>query len=124
MESLLNLTPLNFLSAEYFKNNDLYKLDVIGNGQSIYYAEEETKEYEIVSPVKEYVDPSIEKGPKLKGAFNIANSNLIDNYGKTYDKDKNILMDGEFRNGYLYHGRHYIYDEYGLLKEIKVFCYR
>ena len=61
----------------------------------------------------------VDKGPKIQGSFNTANSSLVDNYGKTYDKDKNILMDGEFKNGRLINGRHYIYDEFGLLDHIK-----
>ena len=60
-------------------------------------------------------------GPKIKGKFNKANNDLINNYGKTYDENKNLLMDGEFKNGYLYNGRHFIYDEFGLLEKIKVF---
>ncbi len=55
------------------------------------------------------------------GSLNRAQNQLVNNYGKTYDSNKNLLMDGEFKNGYLYNGRYYVYDEYGLLEKIKVF---
>ena len=48
-------------------------------------------------------------GPKIQGKFNQANNDLINNYGKTYDDNKNLLMDGEFKDGYLYNGRHLIF---------------
>ena len=57
----------------------------------------------------------------MNGSLNSAQNQLVNNYGKTYDRNKNLLMDGEFKNGYLYNGRHYVYDEYGLLEKIKVF---
>ena len=59
--------------------------------------------------------------PEWAETTEIANNNLINNYGKTYDENKNLLMDGEFKNGYLYNGRHFIYDDFGLLEKIKVF---
>ena len=48
--SFVDSTKFNQIKGKdmigYFKNNELHKLDVIGNGQTIYYAEEETKEFE------------------------------------------------------------------------------
>ena len=100
----------------YYENGDVKKEVVYADGIAT-----STKEFKEVHAHKEIVDPLIEKGPKIFGEFNNANTGLIDNYGKTYDKDKNILMDGEFKNNFLYNGRLYVYDEFGLLKEIKVF---
>ncbi|MBM78500.1 MAG: hypothetical protein CL846_08460 [Crocinitomicaceae bacterium] len=100
----------------FYENGDVKKEIIYADGVAT-----STKEFKEVHAHKEIKDPLIEKGPKISGDFNNSNSSLIDNYGKTYDKDKNILMDGEFKNNYLYNGRHYIYDEFGLLKEIKVF---
>lgn len=100
----------------FYENGDVKKEIIYSDGVAT-----STKEYEEVHDHEEIKDPLIEKGPKISGDFNNSNSSLIDNYGKTYDKDKNILMDGEFKNNFLYNGRHYIYDEFGLLEEIKVF---
>lgn len=103
-------------STWYFENGDK-KREVVFNEEG---AVSESVEFEMKNTA--YVDPDpdpVEKGPKIQGEFNSANSSLVDNYGKTYDDDKNILMDGEFKNGRLYNGRHYIYDEFGLLDHIK-----
>lgn len=45
---------------------------------------------------------------------------LADGYHKTYDNDKNILKDGEFKGGELWKGNHYIYDENDLLERIEI----
>ena len=100
----------------YYENGDKKKETTFKNGSSL-----SIKKYKPVKPVVEFKDPSIEKGPKIKGAFNSAQKSLVNSYGKTYDENKNLLMDGEFRDERLYNGRHYIYDEFGLLEKIKVF---
>ena len=46
---------------------------------------------------------------------------LKDGYHKTYNENKDILMDGEFLGGKLWDGKHYIYDENGLLEKIEVY---
>jgi antitoxin component YwqK of YwqJK toxin-antitoxin module len=46
---------------------------------------------------------------------------LFDGYNKTYNENKDILMDGEFLKGKLMDGKHYIYDENGLLERIEVY---
>ena len=60
-------------------------------------------------------------GPKIKGKFNGANDALLIITAKLDENKKNLLMDGEFIDGYLYNGRHFIYDEFGLLEKIKIF---
>ena len=77
-------------------------------------------------PYKDPNPPVVEKSPKAKGDENSAQggktgSQIVDGYHKTYDKAGNILMDGDFSNGRLNDGRHYIYDEFGLLDHIEVF---
>lgn len=42
-------------------------------------------------------------------------------YTKIYDKNKNILLDGYFENGKLKEGKHYVYDEYGILDKIMIY---
>ncbi len=46
---------------------------------------------------------------------------LKDGYHKTYNENKDILMDGAFKSGKLWSGKHYIYDENGLLERIDVY---
>ena len=100
----------------YYENGDKKKEVSFVDGKST-----SVKNFQPIKPIIEYKDPSIEKGPTIKGDFNNAQKQLTNGYGKTYDDDKNLLMDGEFKNGKLYNGRHYIYDEFGLLEKIKVF---
>jgi len=83
--------------------------------------------FERVNP--EYKDPTPKKevkGPKASGSENEAQggksgSQIVDGHHITYDKDKNILMEGEFKNGRLYNGKHYLYDEFGLLDHIDIY---
>jgi len=100
-----------------YENGDIKKEQTFVNGE----ATSAPKEYKRVN--KAYVDPNKKpaiKGPKMKGSFN-GNSGLNDCLGKTYDEDKNILMDGCFKSGRLFEGRHYIYDEYGLIDHIDIY---
>lgn len=46
---------------------------------------------------------------------------IEDGYHKTYNENKDIYMDGEFKKGKLWTGKHYIYDENGLLERIEVY---
>tara|TARA_B100001287_G_scaffold70393_1_gene57993 strand:- start:1550 stop:2386 length:837 start_codon:yes stop_codon:yes gene_type:complete len=100
----------------YYENGDKKKEISFVDGKST-----NVKRFQPTKPIIEYKDPLIEKGPTIKGDFNNAQKKLSNGYGKTYDVNKNLLMDGEFQNGKLYNGRHYIYDEFGLLEKIKVF---
>ena len=53
--------------------------------------------------------------PSVKGKL------LKDGYHKTYNENKDILMDGEFNDGKLWTGKHYIYDDNGLIERIDVY---
>ncbi len=78
---------------------------------------------------KQRIHPAIEdsrvvdtdEGIKAEGVENLNGTKIIDGYHKTYNDDKDILMDGEFKDGKLIDGKHYIYDEYGLLEKIEVY---
>ncbi len=109
--------------AEWFyENGDKKKEKTFANGVASEPVLFERKN----PPYKDPNPPIVEKGPKAKGDENSAQggksgSQIVDGYHKTYDKAGNILMDGEFSNGRLNDGRHYIYDEFGLLDHIEVF---
>ena len=106
----------------YYENGDPKKEKVFQDG-----AVQSTKEIERVNPpYKDPNPPAVAKGPKASGKENAAQggksgTQIVDGYHKTYDENGNILMDGEFKSGRLSNGRHYIYDEYGLLDHIEVF---
>ena len=75
-----------------------------------------------------YKDPNPEpviRAPIAGGTENDAQNkehkSIVDGYHKTYDDNKNLLMDGEFKEGRLYNGRLYVYDDFGLLDHIEVF---
>jgi len=61
------------------------------------------------------------EGVKVAGNENMGGSTIVDGYHKTYNDDKDILMDGDFKDGKLIDGKYYIYDEYGLLERIEVY---
>ena len=64
------------------------------------------------------------EGIVVDGSVNPADDDgkkIVDGYHKTYNDNKEILMDGEFKGGKLFNGKHYIYDEYGLLDKIKIY---
>ena len=102
-------------STWFYENGDVKRKMAFNNGVS-----EKTDDYAMVNPA--YEDPnkkSAVTAPKIEGAFNAATVAIKDGYGKTYNNDKSILMDGEFKGGKLYNGRHYIYDDFGLLDHIE-----
>jgi len=109
--------------AEWFyENGDKKKEKTFTDGVASAPVEFERKN----PPYKDPNPPVVQKGPKVKGDENAAQggksaSQIVDGYHKTYDKDGNILMDGEFISGRLNDGRYYIYDEFGLLDHIEVF---
>ena len=43
-----------------------------------------------------------------------------DGYNKLYTKDKNLLVEGYFKNGCLWNGKHYVYDKDGLLMNLEI----
>ena len=104
-------------STWFYENGDVKRTMDFNNGVS-----DKTEDFEMVNPAFEDLNKRIaEKAPVIKGDFNAATVALKDGYGKTYNDDKSILMDGEFKSGMLFNGRHYIYDEFGLLDHIQVF---
>lgn len=106
----------------YYENGDPKKVKDFADG-----VVQSTKELERVNPpYKDPNPPVVQKGPKASGKENSAQggksgNQIVDGYHKTYDENGNILMDGEFKSGRLNNGRHYIYDEFGLLDHIEVY---
>jgi len=129
-------------TVKYFYENGQEELvfntiDGIENGEAIrYYENGDVKEILLFNETgdvlkreaKKRINPAVKdnvehkaEGVKVEGLENINGSKIIDGYHKTYNEDKDILMDGEFLNGKLIDGKYYIYDEYGLLEKIEVY---
>jgi antitoxin component YwqK of YwqJK toxin-antitoxin module len=54
--------------------------------------------------------------PKTKGLRFVPNG-----YNKVYNDNDEIWMDGEFKNGQLYDGKVYDYDQDGILRKVRIF---
>ena len=54
--------------------------------------------------------------PKTKGLRFVANG-----YNKVYNDNDEIWMDGEFKNGQLYDGKVYDYDQDGILQKVRIY---
>ena len=81
------------------------------------------------SEVKEMVSPPIKIkdilpketttrviAPKIKdGKFN------PNSYNKVYNSNEELFQDGEFKDGRLYNGKMYVYDEDGILLKVKIY---
>lgn len=108
-------------ATRYWPNGEVKEIinfDAEGNGTS-----SGIKEPKKPMPVLDE-DKGVGKGVAVAGVENAAQSKgtaIVDGFHKTYDKNKNILMDGEFKGGKLWNGKHYIYDSYGLLERIEIY---
>jgi antitoxin component YwqK of YwqJK toxin-antitoxin module len=54
--------------------------------------------------------------PKTKGLRFVPNG-----YNKVYNENDEIWMDGEFKNGQLYDGKVYDYDQDGILQKVRIY---
>jgi antitoxin component YwqK of YwqJK toxin-antitoxin module len=108
-------------ATRYWPNGEVKEIiefDAEGNGTS-----KGIKEPTKPMPVLEE-DKVKGSGVQVAGEENAAQKKgegITDGFHKTYDKNKNILMDGEFKGGKLWNGKHYIYDSYGLLERIEIY---
>lgn len=111
-------------ATRYWPNGDVKEIitfDAEGNGSS-------SGEQERVNPpvILDSQKEENEEGEGIaaEGEENEAQQSgngIVDGYHKTYNENKDILMDGEFKGGKLFNGKHYIYDDYGLLEKIEVY---
>lgn len=109
-------------ATRYYPNGDVK--EVIEYGTDGVVANREEKER--VNPEVKLEEETSGTGIAAEGEQNevdkrITGEQIEDGYHKTYNENKDILMDGEFKNGKLWNGKHYIYDENGLLERIEVY---
>ncbi len=107
----------NGQATRYFPNGDVKEVLTFGEDGSMLKREEKSR----VNPAINVKKEDKGDGVKVAGAENMGGTNIVDGYHKTYNDDKDILMDGEFKDGKLIEGKHYIYDDYGLLERIEVY---
>ncbi|MCB9188712.1 MAG: hypothetical protein H6599_05455 [Flavobacteriales bacterium] len=111
-------------ATRYWPNGDVKEIitfDAEGNGAS---SGEKPRVNPPVILDSEKEDKKAGDGIAAQGKENEAQKSgngIVDGYHKTYNDNKDILMDGEFKGGKLFNGKHYIYDEYGLLEKIEVY---
>lgn len=111
-------------ATRYWPNGDVKEIitfDAEGNGTS---SGEKARVNPPVILESEKEENETGEGIAAEGEENEAQKSgngIVDGYHKTYNDNKDILMDGEFKNGKLFNGKHYIYDEYGLLEKIEVY---
>lgn len=106
-------------AARYYENGDVKEKITYGTDGAIV----DSKPFEPVNPNVQVVDPGasseqapLTTAPRTKGAPFKPNG-----YNKVYNENDEIWQDGEFRNGRLWEGKVYQYDEDGILLKVKVF---
>ncbi len=111
-------------ATRYWPNGDIketIEFDEKGEGESSGVIERINPE--VILPTNQDVAEGIIAIGKVNpGAEKIEDVKILrDGYHKTYNDNKDILMDGEFIGGKLWDGKHYIYDDNGLLERIEVY---
>lgn len=113
----------NGTATRYFPNGDIKEILEYGADGKV--VEGSRQEKERVNPAVTLEDPNetTGEGVEAAGELNIDEKigQIKDGYHKTYNENKDIYMDGEFKSGKLWNGKHYIYDENGLLERIEIY---
>ncbi len=82
--------------------------------------QETTGEVERVNPPVNVEKPGGNDAPKGPAPSGVKDFKPNE-YNKIYNDDKELWMEGDFKNGRLFDGRLYIYDEDGLLLKVEVY---
>ena len=102
-------------AVRYWPNGDVKEEIVYGADGSI---QETSGEIAMVNPAAEIVKAtSTKKAPKPKSDSGFKPND----YNKVLNDDKEIWMEGKFKNGLLWDGKLYIYDEDGLLLKLEIY---
>ncbi len=104
-------------ATRYWPNGDVKEEIVYAEDGTV---KETTGEIERVNPPLETETPKpedVKQGPKPEGVEEFEPNA----YNKVYNDDKELWMEGEFKDGRLWDGRLYIYDDDGLLLKVEVY---
>lgn len=104
-------------ATRYWPNGDVKEEIVFGPNGTV---EKTSGQIERVNKEVE-VKKSGNKNVKLPPRPKVSKDFKPNAYNKVINDDKELWMEGEFRNGLLYDGRLYIYDEDGLLFKVEVY---
>ena len=106
-------------AKRYFENGDV-KEDIIygADGKVV-----SSTQMERVKPAIKILDPgaTMEKAPTVKNARTKGAKFAANGYNKLYNSNDEIWQDGNYRNGQLWDGKVFVYDEDGILLRVKVF---
>lgn len=108
---------------EYYENGDLMAVKQFNNGEM---DKDKFESYAPKTPQKEALEKQIDEGQEMnmkvekdekpnQGGFD------GNGYKKLYNKDRQIVKDGVFKNFRLMEGKHYNYDDNGILTQIMIF---
>ncbi|PKR82205.1 hypothetical protein CW751_02415 [Brumimicrobium salinarum] len=104
-------------ATRYWPNGDVKEEIVFGEDGKVVETtgeiERENKEVEVKKPG----DENVKTAPKPENVKKFKPNA----YNKIFNDDKELWQEGEFKNGKLYDGRLYIYDEDGLLFKVEVY---
>lgn len=104
-------------ATRYWPNGDIKEEIVYAADGTV---KETSGEVERINPpvnVEKPGDDNAKKAPKPSGVSDFK----PDDYNKVYNEDKELWMEGDFKDGRLWDGRLYIYDEDGLLLKVEVY---
>lgn len=104
-------------ATRYWPNGDIKEEITYGPDGTV---QETTGEVERVNPPVKVEKPGGDEGksgPKPTGVKDFEPNA----YNKVYNDDKELWMEGDFKNGRLFDGRLYVYDEDGLLLKVEVY---
>lgn len=102
-------------ATRYWPNGDIKEKVVYGVDGTV---QETSGEIAMVNPAEEVAKTASGKKapkPKASGSFK------PNEYNKVLNDDKEIWMEGKFKNGILWDGKLYIYDEDGLLLKLEIY---
>lgn len=103
-------------AVRYWPNGDVREEIVYSEDGSI---ESSTGE---ISPERELEDTNDKKPEgKIAPVPNKEKDFEPNGYNKVFNDDKELWMEGDFKDGVLYNGRLYVYDEDGLLLKVEVY---
>ncbi|MCH2223992.1 MAG: hypothetical protein MK066_04420 [Crocinitomicaceae bacterium] len=106
-------------ATRYYENGDVKEVIYYNEDGSV----ESSEQIDMVSPPVDSGEPTTPRvaPPKLDEIRTKGVEFKPNGYNKVYNNNDEIWQDGEFRNGGLWDGKVYEYDEDGILLRVKVF---
>lgn len=104
-------------AVRYWPNGDVKEEIIYSENGSV---ESTTGQIDMVNPTEKVEELGKENKKTAPKPSNVNNFEP-NGYNKIYNDDKELWQEGEFKNGLLWDGRLYIYDEDGLLLKVEVY---